>query len=330
MSSNSGNLKKSSILYVYWLILLHFDGDRTSGLNGTSVKCRQHEEKSRRAHESVESQGNINAFHFSLMSLQLGFSGWPGCLGLWGRWGSDSSIQQSLTHTVRHTPGARPNSMYSRWHISTYMYILKIPWHLTKTRRQRMCRESLALRNVHSPSRSAVKMRHFWGWGQTWQAGGAGADRQYRDPQLPTARAPHGPGRVTPLTVGSWGRRAGSRGWDPGCRRRWAPRRSPGAWCAVHPARCWRSASAPAGWRAGSLSGTCPVRSAASGSVRPSDPTPAPAHRWEHPAASAPRSSPGAHTVNPAGCPCSSGLPGAPSCRCSASWGFLPSRINFP
>lgn len=43
------NFKNSSVLYVYFLILLHFDGDRTSGLNGTSMKRRRHVEKSRRA-----------------------------------------------------------------------------------------------------------------------------------------------------------------------------------------------------------------------------------------------------------------------------------------
>lgn len=101
--------------------------------------CRKIQE----SHKSVESQGNINAFHFSLMSLQLGFSGWPGWLGLWGRWGSDSPIQQSLTHTRSDTHLGRVQTlMYSRWHLWTYMHILKIPWHLTKTPRQRMCRES--------------------------------------------------------------------------------------------------------------------------------------------------------------------------------------------
>ena len=55
----------------------------------------------------MESQGNINAFHFSLMSLQLGFSGWPGWLGLWGRRGF-WFLRSTATHThgQTHTWGA--------------------------------------------------------------------------------------------------------------------------------------------------------------------------------------------------------------------------------
>lgn len=77
------------------------------------------------------------------MSLQLGFSGWPGWLGLWGRRGF-WFLRSTATHThgQTHTWGASKLCTVGGIYERICMYILKIPWHLTKTRRQRMCRES--------------------------------------------------------------------------------------------------------------------------------------------------------------------------------------------
>lgn len=120
-------------------------------------------------------------------------------------------------------------------------------------------------------------------------------------------------------TLGSWGRRAGWLGWDPGCPGRLAQLRWLAVWSSAAPAA--RSVSAgPAVWPVWSQSGTYPAQSGVSGSAHLSDPARAPARRSARPSASAPRSSPARRTAGRAGFPCS------PDALRSYSWPWLAQR----